>query len=89
MTQDKEVGESERDESAEEEPEAEEKVVESSTISKGKWKAAPARAKVYTEVEGPVRGHPSVSLLPLSSPTLHLFICNPPPHLCTISKNYT
>jgi hypothetical protein len=28
-----------------------------------------------------VRGHPSISLLPLSSPTLHLFICNPPPHL--------
>jgi hypothetical protein len=36
-----------------------------------------------------VRGHPSVSLLPLSSPTLHLFICIPPPHLCTISKDHT
>jgi hypothetical protein len=36
-----------------------------------------------------VRGHPSVSLLPLSSPTLHLFICIPPPHLCTIFKDHT
>jgi hypothetical protein len=26
-----------------------------------------------------VRGHPSISLLPLSSPTLHLFICLHPP----------
>jgi hypothetical protein len=31
-----------------------EKVVESSTVSKGKWKAVPARAKVYGEVDGPV-----------------------------------
>jgi hypothetical protein len=54
MTQDKEVGESEWDESVEEEPEAEEKVVESSTISKGKQKAAPTRDKVYGAVEGPV-----------------------------------
>jgi hypothetical protein len=36
-----------------------------------------------------VRGHPSVSLLPLSSPTLHLFICTPPHHLCTIFKDHT
>jgi hypothetical protein len=36
-----------------------------------------------------VRGHPSVSLLPLSSPTLHPFICIPPPHLCTIFKDHT
>jgi hypothetical protein len=36
-----------------------------------------------------VRGHPSVSLLPLSCPTLHLFICIPPPHLCTIFKDHT
>jgi hypothetical protein len=36
-----------------------------------------------------VRGHLSVSLLPLSSPTLHLFICIPPPHLCTIFKDHT
>jgi hypothetical protein len=36
-----------------------------------------------------VRGHPSFSLLPLSSPTLHLFICIPPHHLCTIFKDHT
>jgi hypothetical protein len=36
-----------------------------------------------------VRGHPSISLLPLSSPTLPLFICIPPPHFCTISKDHT
>jgi hypothetical protein len=36
-----------------------------------------------------VRRHLSVSLLPLSSPTLHLFICIPPPHLCTSSKDHT
>jgi hypothetical protein len=36
-----------------------------------------------------VRGHPSVSLLPVSSPTLHLFICILPPHLCTILKDHT
>jgi hypothetical protein len=35
-----------------------------------------------------VRGHPFVSLLPLSSPTLLLFICIHPPHLCTIPKDY-
>jgi hypothetical protein len=56
------------------------------------------RAMAESVVEGPatmqdeevgVRGHPSVSLLPLSSPTLHLFICIPPPHLCTIFKDHT
>jgi hypothetical protein len=36
-----------------------------------------------------VRGHPSVSLLPLSSPTLPLSICTPYPHLCIISKDRT
>jgi hypothetical protein len=36
-----------------------------------------------------VRGHSSISLLPLSSPTLHLCICIPPPHLCTIFKDRT
>jgi hypothetical protein len=35
-----------------------------------------------------VRGHLSVSLLPLSSPTLLLFIFIHPPHLCTILKDY-
>jgi hypothetical protein len=32
-----------------------------------------------------VRGHLSISLPPLSSPTLPLFICIPSPHLCTIT----
>jgi hypothetical protein len=36
-----------------------------------------------------VRGHPSISLLPLSSPTLYLFICNSPHHLRTIFKDHT
>jgi hypothetical protein len=36
-----------------------------------------------------VRGHPSISLPLLSSPTLPLFICTPSPHLCTISRDYT
>jgi hypothetical protein len=49
-TQDEDIGESEREESAEEEPAAAEKAVESSTVGKGKKKAAPARAKVYAEV---------------------------------------
>jgi hypothetical protein len=40
------------------------------------------------EYEG-VRGHLSVSLPPLSSPTLPLFICSPSLHLCTISRDYT
>jgi hypothetical protein len=53
-TQDGEVGESEREESAEEEPAAAERAVESSTVRKGKRKAAPTRAKVYAEVDGPV-----------------------------------
>jgi hypothetical protein len=47
MTQDGEVGESEREESVEEEPAAVERAVESSTIGKGKRKAAPVRAKVH------------------------------------------
>jgi hypothetical protein len=51
-TQDGEVGESEREESAGEGPAAAEVVVESSTVGKGK--AAPARAKVYAAVDGPV-----------------------------------
>jgi hypothetical protein len=57
-TQDEEVGESERDESMEEEQAAAEKAVESSTISKGKRKAAPARAKVYGAVDWPVSDLP-------------------------------
>jgi hypothetical protein len=36
-----------------------------------------------------VRGHPSISLLPLLSPTPPLSICIPHPHLCTISKDHT
>jgi hypothetical protein len=51
-TQDGEVGESEWEESAEEEPAAVEILVESSTVGKRKWKAAPARAKVYAAVDG-------------------------------------
>jgi hypothetical protein len=42
--------------------------------------------RVYWEA---VRGHPSVSLLPLSSPTLPLSICTPYTHLCIISKDHT
>jgi hypothetical protein len=53
-TQDEEVGEREWDESVEEEPEVAKKVIESSTVSKGKWKMVPTRAKVYREVDGPV-----------------------------------
>jgi hypothetical protein len=60
-TQDEEVGGSKWDKSAEEAPEAAERVVESSTIGKGKWKVAPARVKVYGEVDGPA------SNLPMSS----------------------
>jgi hypothetical protein len=52
--QDEEIGESEREESTEEELAVGDKVVELSTISKGKRKVAPARAKAYVEVEGPV-----------------------------------
>jgi hypothetical protein len=39
-------------------------------------------------INGSVRVHLFVSLLPLSSPTLLLFICIHPPHLCTIPKGY-
>jgi hypothetical protein len=54
-TQDEEVSESKRDKSVgEEEPEAAAKAVESSTISKRKWKVVPVRAKVFSEVDGPV-----------------------------------
>jgi hypothetical protein len=53
-TQDEDIGESEREELANERPVAAEKAVESSTVGKGKRKAAPARAKVYTEVNEPV-----------------------------------
>jgi hypothetical protein len=122
------TGESEQEESAEEEPAAAVKAVKSSTVGKGKRKAAPARAKVYVVVEVPVssltshcqsvltylltvrpmfhaedkaivyhdtlravavKGHPSISLPPLSSPTFPLFICTPPTHFCTISKDHT
>jgi hypothetical protein len=31
--------------------------------------------------------HYTISLPPLSSPTLPMFICIPPPHLCTISRD--
>jgi hypothetical protein len=58
-TQDEEIGESEWDESAEEEPVAAAKAVESSTIGKGKRKVAPTRAKVYRVVVGPVSNLPS------------------------------
>jgi hypothetical protein len=54
VTQDEEAEESEQDNLSEEEPEAVAKAVKSSTVGKGMQKAAPARAKVYAEVEGPV-----------------------------------
>jgi hypothetical protein len=54
MTQDEEAGDSEWEELAEEALEAVVAVVESSTVSKGKWKAAPTRAKVYAVVDSPV-----------------------------------
>jgi hypothetical protein len=63
--QDEEVRESERDESAEEEPEAAAKVIKSSTVGKGKRKAAPTRAKVYSKVDS------LVSDLPKSSSIRH------------------
>jgi hypothetical protein len=44
--QDEEVGESEQDNLAEEEPVVVERVIKSSTIGKWKWKVAPGRAKV-------------------------------------------
>jgi penicillin-binding protein 1A len=62
-TQDKEVGESEQDELAEEEPEVAEKVIELSTVGKGKQKVAPARAKMYAEVEGLVSNLPRSTLI--------------------------
>jgi hypothetical protein len=43
----------------------------------------------FSRLAVPIQGHPSVSLPPLSSPTLPLFICTPSPHLCTISRDYT
>jgi hypothetical protein len=43
--------------------------------------------KLFCEV--PVRGHPSISLPPHSSPTLPLSICIPHPYLCTISNDHT
>jgi hypothetical protein len=58
MTQDEEVGESEWDESVEEEPVVAGKAAESSTVGKGKRKAAPARAQVYGPVYGPVSDLP-------------------------------
>jgi hypothetical protein len=58
-TQDEEIGESEQDESAEEEPVAAAKAIESSTIRKGKGKAVSTRAEVYGVVVGPVSNLPS------------------------------
>jgi hypothetical protein len=58
-TQDEEIGESEWDELAKEELAVAVKAVESSTVSKGKRKAVPARAKVYGAMEGPVSSLPS------------------------------
>jgi hypothetical protein len=52
--QDGEAGESEREESAEEGPAAAEVAVESLMVGKRKRKAAPAKAKVYVAVDGPV-----------------------------------
>jgi hypothetical protein len=53
-TQDREAGESEREELADEEPAVAEVAIESSTVGKGKQKAALTRAKVYAAVDGPV-----------------------------------
>jgi hypothetical protein len=47
-TQDKDIRESEQEESADKEPVAAAKAVESSTIGKGKRKVVPARAKVLS-----------------------------------------
>jgi transposase len=52
-------------------------------------KKYPTAPKGVYELWDSVRGHLSISLLPLSSPTLPLFICIPPPHLCTIFKDHT
>jgi hypothetical protein len=62
-TQDKNVRESEREESVEEEPAVVEKAVESSTVGKGKQKVAPARAKVYMTVDEPVSDLPKPTLI--------------------------
>jgi hypothetical protein len=56
------------------------------TVSKYLWKVSNVHVNA---VNMHVRGHLSISLLPISSPTLHLFICIPPPHLCTIFKDHT
>jgi hypothetical protein len=48
-----------------------------------------AEFDAYLASQGIVRGHPSISLLPLSSPTLPLSICTPYTHLCIISKDHT
>jgi hypothetical protein len=61
--QDGEARESEQEESVEEEPAAAEKAVKSSTVGKGKRKAAPARAKVYAAVDGPVRRQAKSTLI--------------------------
>jgi hypothetical protein len=50
-TQDEDVGESEQEVLANEEPAAAEIAVKLSTVGKGKRKAAPARAKVYMEMD--------------------------------------
>jgi hypothetical protein len=61
--QDEEVSESERDESVgEEEPEVVAVMVESWTIGKGKRKAAPTRAKVFSKVDGPVSNSAEVAI---------------------------
>jgi hypothetical protein len=62
-TQDEDIGDSEQEESVEEEPAAAEKIVESSTVGKGKRKAAPARAKVYATMEEPVSDLPESTLI--------------------------
>jgi hypothetical protein len=62
-TQDEEVGESKHEESVgEEEPEAVAKVAELSTIGKGKRKAAPVRAKVFSDVDGLVSNSTEVDI---------------------------
>jgi hypothetical protein len=70
-TQDEEIGESEQEELADEEPVAADKVVESSTVGKGKRKAAPARAKVYVAVDKLVS-----ALLKSSSIYANTFACS-------------
>jgi hypothetical protein len=53
-TQDEEARESKREESVGEEPVVAEKGIKSSTVGKGKRKAAPTRAKVYAAVDSPM-----------------------------------